>query len=34
MATDRPLEHFLVLNGRGARDAVRPGEQVKLVRWK
>ena len=34
MATDRPVEHFLVLNGLDATDAVGPGEPVKLVRWK
>jgi predicted Zn-dependent protease len=31
MASDHPLEHFLMLNGRSERDPLRPGEQVKIV---
>lgn len=31
MAADQPLDHFLLLNGRTAQDALRPGELVKLV---
>jgi predicted Zn-dependent protease len=31
MASDHPLDHFLMLNGRGADDPVRPGERVKIV---
>lgn len=33
MASERPIEHFLTLNGRGADDTLRPGERVKLVRF-
>ena len=33
MATERPLEHFLMLNGRSPDEPLRPGEQVKLVRF-
>lgn len=31
MATDRPLERFLVLNGLGERQTLRPGDRVKIV---
>jgi predicted Zn-dependent protease len=31
MATDKPVERFLVLNGLTAGQALRPGEQVKIV---
>jgi predicted Zn-dependent protease len=31
MATDEPMAHFLMLNGRAAGDPVKPGEMVKLV---
>jgi predicted Zn-dependent protease len=31
MATDRPLERFLVLNGLSAGQALTPGDQVKIV---
>ena len=31
MATDRPLERFLVLNGLNAGQALTPGDQVKIV---
>lgn len=33
MASDRPLEHFLLLNDRTAGDPLEPGELVKLVRF-
>ncbi len=29
--TDRPLQRFLVLNGRAAGQALKPGDQVKIV---
>ncbi|HEX8620855.1 MAG TPA: M48 family metalloprotease [Allosphingosinicella sp.] len=31
MASDQPLDHFLMLNGRSANDPLRPGELVKIV---
>ena len=31
MATDRPLERFLVLNGLSPGQALTPGEQIKIV---
>ena len=31
MASDHPLDHFLMLNGRSAGQALRPGEMVKIV---
>ena len=31
MATDRPVERFLVLNGLEAGQSLRPGERVKIV---
>ena len=31
MATDHPVEHFLMLNGRAASDPLRPGDAIKLV---
>jgi predicted Zn-dependent protease len=31
MATDQPVEHFLMLNGRSERAPLRPGELVKIV---
>jgi predicted Zn-dependent protease len=31
MASEHPLEHFLMLNGRSAGQALRPGELVKIV---
>ena len=31
MATDKPVERFLVLNGLTAGQALRPGDQVKVV---
>lgn len=31
MASDHPLDHFLMLNGRTAAQQVRPGELVKIV---
>jgi len=31
MASDHPLEHFLMLNGRTANQPLRPGERVKIV---
>jgi predicted Zn-dependent protease len=31
MASEQPLDHFLMLNGRSANDPLRPGELVKLV---
>ena len=31
MASDHPLDHFLMLNGRGPGEALRPGELVKTV---
>ncbi|HEX6375732.1 MAG TPA: M48 family metalloprotease [Allosphingosinicella sp.] len=31
MASEHPLDHFLMLNGRAAGDALRPGELVKIV---
>jgi predicted Zn-dependent protease len=34
MATDRPLDQFLVLNGRRRDAALRPGELIKLVVWR
>lgn len=33
MASDRPREHFLALNGRGEDEPLRPGERVKLIRF-
>jgi predicted Zn-dependent protease len=31
MATDKPLERFMVLNGLSSGQTLRPGEQVKIV---
>jgi predicted Zn-dependent protease len=31
MATDAPLQHFLMLNGRTASEPLKPGDLVKLV---
>ena len=31
MATDQPLERFMVLNGLSSGQTLRPGEQVKIV---
>jgi predicted Zn-dependent protease len=31
MASEQPLDHFLMLNGRSATDPLRPGELVKIV---
>jgi predicted Zn-dependent protease len=31
MASEHPLDHFLMLNGRSAGQALRPGELVKIV---
>lgn len=31
MASEQPLDHFLMLNGRSANDPLRPGELVKIV---
>lgn len=31
MASEHPLDHFLMLNGRSAGAPLRPGEQVKIV---
>jgi predicted Zn-dependent protease len=31
MATDKPIERFLVLNGLSSGQTLRPGEQVKIV---
>jgi predicted Zn-dependent protease len=31
MATDQPVNHFLMLNGRSADQPLRPGELVKLI---
>jgi predicted Zn-dependent protease len=28
---DRPLERFLILNGRTAGDPPKPGDQVKII---
>ena len=33
MASDHPLEHFLMLNARAADAPLRPGERVKIVVW-
>ena len=33
MASEHPLDHFLMLNGRPAEQPVRPGEMVKIVAW-
>jgi hypothetical protein len=33
MASDNPLEHFLMLNGRSAEQPLRAGELVKLVQF-
>lgn len=33
MASDSPLEHLLMLNGRERSDPLQPGERVKIVRW-
>ena len=33
MASDRPLEHLLMLNGRTADQPLRPGEPLKIVTW-
>ncbi|HLL32063.1 MAG TPA: hypothetical protein VK403_13825, partial [Allosphingosinicella sp.] len=31
MASEHPLDHFLMLNGRSAGQPLKPGEMVKLV---
>jgi predicted Zn-dependent protease len=31
MATDRQIERFRILNGLGATERLRPGDQVKIV---
>jgi hypothetical protein len=31
MASDYPVDHFLMLNGRTADQPIRPGEMVKIV---
>jgi predicted Zn-dependent protease len=31
MASDHPLDHFLMLNGRSPGEALKPGEMVKIV---
>jgi hypothetical protein len=31
MASDRPLEHLLMLNGRTADQPLRPGDRLKVV---
>ena len=31
MASDHPLDHFLMLNGRAPDDPLSPGERVKIV---
>ena len=28
---DRPLDRFMILNGLGSGDALKPGERVKIV---
>lgn len=33
MASDHPLEHFLMLNGRGADQPLKSGEKVKIVAY-
>jgi predicted Zn-dependent protease len=33
MASDHPLDHFLMLNGRSPETPLRPGERVKIVVW-
>ena len=33
MASDRPLDHFLMLNGRAKDQPLRPGELVKLITY-
>ncbi len=33
MASDHPLDHFLMLNGRTADQPLRPGEMVKIVTY-
>jgi predicted Zn-dependent protease len=33
MASDNPLEHFLMLNGRSAGQPLRAGELVKLIQF-
>jgi hypothetical protein len=33
MAGDNKLEHFLMLNGRGANQPILPGEPLKIVTW-
>jgi predicted Zn-dependent protease len=33
MASEHPLDHFLMLNARTADQPVRPGEMVKIVTW-
>jgi predicted Zn-dependent protease len=31
MASENPLDHFLMLNGRSAGQPLKPGELVKIV---
>jgi predicted Zn-dependent protease len=33
MASEHPLDHFLMLNARSADSPLRPGERVKIVVW-
>jgi len=33
MASDRPLDHFMMLNGRTANEPLRPGEPLKIIAW-
>ena len=33
MASDHPLDHFLMLNARSPEAPLRPGERVKIVAW-
>ena len=33
MASDRPVEHLLMLNGRTAGEPLRPGEPLKIIAW-
>ncbi|HEY0149915.1 MAG TPA: M48 family metalloprotease [Allosphingosinicella sp.] len=33
MASDRPVEHLLMLNGRTADQPLRPGEPLKVIAW-
>ncbi|HEY0085819.1 MAG TPA: peptidase M48 Ste24p, partial [Allosphingosinicella sp.] len=33
MASDRPVEHLLMLNGRTAGEPLQPGEPLKIIAW-